>query len=203
MSKHSLKYNVNQRKFSLKFIFYIFVLLDLMLYFSISPDIFGQLLIWELFTFLGLLIGMRGQVRYKELVYDLIAIRQDPQYNDNEDLRGFRLARHIDHACIEWDLWYQEQQHKNKNKKEVKNNMSKLIIDEVVWKQIGYALVGLWGLFGLVLAYILDMFLFHWVLIIFITGAWEILDVLVLFYIHYIFLADIITEKEIAELIKD
>ena len=208
MSKHSLKYNVNQRKFSLKFIFYLFVLLDLMLYFSIPLGIFGQLLIWEIFTFLGLLIGMRGQVRYKELVWDLIAIRQDPQYNDKEELRGFRLARHIDHACIEWDLWYQEQQHKNNNnnKKEVKNNMSKLIIDEVVWKQIGYTLVGLWGLFGLVLAYILDIFLFHWVLIIFITGAWELLDVFVLFYIHYIFIeyeGAILDNEAIEELLKD
>ena len=136
---------------------------------------------------------MRGQVRYKELVYDLIAIRQDPQYNDKEELRGFKLARHIDHACIEWDLWYQEQQNKsikNKPKKEVKKKMGKLIIDEIVWKQLGYMLVGLWGLFGLVLAYLLDIFLFHWVLIIFITGAWEIIDIFVLFYLHYIFKLD-------------
>ena len=209
MSKHGLKYNVNQRKFSLKFIIYLFLLLDLMLYFNIPFNIFGQLIGWEIFTFMGLLMGMRGQVRYRELVWDLIAIRNDPQYNDKEELRGFRLARHIDHACIEWDLWHQEQQIKidkkkknlpvpgdgkkkhnsvkKKKKKEVKKRMSRLIIDEVVWKQIGYALIGIWGLFGLVLAYILDIFTFHWVLIIFITGAWEIIDLFVLFYLHYIF----------------
>lgn len=82
--------------------------------------------------------------------------------------------------------------------------MSKLIIDEVVWKQLGYMLVGIWGLFGLVLAYILDIFIFHWILIIFITGVWELLDIFVLFYLHYVFkLNEIISKKEIAELIKE
>lgn len=210
MSKHGLKYNVNQRKFSLKFIIYLFVLLDLMLYFNIPFNIFGQLLMWEIFTFMGLLIGMRGQVRYRELVWDLIAIRNDPQYNDKEELRGFKLARHIDHACIEWDLWYQEQQIKisKKNKKTpgklidlpnklpgekktknlgVKKSMSKLIIDEVVWKQIGYSLVSVWELFMPVIALILEGLNFHWIIILFLVGAWGIFGALVMFYIHYVF----------------
>lgn len=120
MSKHSIRYNINQRKFSLKFILYLFIMIDILLYFNIETFIFFQVMGWELFTFMGLLIGMRGQVRYRELVYDLIAIRQDPKYNDKEELRGFKLARHIDHACIEWDLWFQEQQHKSTKKLDLK-----------------------------------------------------------------------------------
>lgn len=217
MSKHSLKYNINQRKFSLKFIVYLFILIDVMLFFSIPSAIYLQLLGWELFTFLGLLIGMRGQVRYKELVYDLIAIRQDPQYNDAEDLRGFRLARHIDHACIEWDLWYQEQQHKsnkNNNKKIIINKeektMSIIVWDEVVMKQFGYMIIGLWELFFPVVAFFLEGLNFHIVWIVFITGAWMIFGLFVWFYLHYIFKLDPeertlypkITDPEIAELIK-
>lgn len=209
MSKHSFKYNVNQRKFSLKFIIYLFILLDLLLFFNVSFDVFWQLIGWELFTFLGLLIGTRGQVRYRELVYDLIAIRQDPQYNDREELRGFKLARHIDHACIEWDLWYQEQQNKidkKSNKKQkiltVKKKTKKfkeenimsenekktlLIWDETVWKQFGYSLVAIWEIAMPMVAYFLSLINWHWVIILFIGGVWEIFGLFVWFYLHYIF----------------
>lgn len=122
MSKHSFTYNINQRKYSLKFIIYIFILFDILLSYYVSFPILYIIIGWEVSVILGLLIGMRGQARYRELVYDLIAIRKDPRYNSKEELRGFKLARHIDHAMIEYDLWWQKSEARNiksniKNKK--------------------------------------------------------------------------------------
>lgn len=60
-------------------------------------------------------------------------------------------------------------------------------IDEIVWKQFGYMIVGIWGLFGLVIIYLLGIIELPLVFIIFLTGTWELIDVFILFYIHYIF----------------
>lgn len=62
-----------------------------------------------------------------------------------------------------------------------------MIIDEVVWKQLGYTLVAVWGFLGLALLdYLLSLPLSPlWTITI--EGIWYSVDGLILFYIHYIF----------------
>ena len=149
MSKHSFTYNINQRKYSLKFIIYIFILFDILLSYYMPFPLLYIIIGWEVSVILGLLIGMRGQARYRELVYDLIAIRKDPRYNNKEELRGFKLARHIDHACIEYDLWYNENEErkfklKRKDKKKTKKFGGKINMKEKTIIEILRAVAGIW-----------------------------------------------------------
>lgn len=65
---------------------------------------------------------------------------------------------------------------------------SLLVLDETVWKQIGYMVVGIWGflgvgLFDLLINFLVLSMLWVWV----VTGIWYCLDVFIFFYIHYVF----------------
>ena len=153
MSKHSFSYNINQRKYSLKYILYLFILFDIMLSYYIPFGVLWVVIGWELAVSLGLLIGLRGNARYRDLVYDLMAIRMDPKYKNKEELRGHRLIRHIDRAMIEYDL-YLERQNKIyfKNKKKTKNlrgENSKMKSEMI--KDLWYLLASIWAASGLML----------------------------------------------------
>ena len=197
ISRHSLSYNLNQRKYNLKFFIYVFILFDILLAVYVPFFILWIIIGWEVSVFLGILIGLKGQGRYRELVYELIAIRRDPKYNDKESLRGHKLARHIDNAIIEYDIWFDNygDLHKfkeNNSKKIIKNKKKKrgrrlLIWDDVVEKQAGYALVGILGILGLGFAYLMALVEWHWIIIFVLAGIWEILDGFLFFYIHYVF----------------
>ncbi len=189
MSKHNITYNLNQRKYSLKFIIYLFILFDILLLFQATLEIFWLVVSWEVMVFFGILIGLRAQRIYKDLFFDLLAIRKNPKYNNKEDLRGFRLVRAIDHATIEHDLWMSEQEakdHKLKNKIK-KGGGKRMLWDDVVKKQAGYSLIAILALFGVVFGFILDSTDLHWILVIALSGTWEIVDIFLFFYIHYIF----------------
>ena len=218
MSNLTLKAAFKEDKFNLKTVSVLFILVDLFLAGSIELIFFFYLVLYQISLILALMFGLRGQGKYKTMMLSLQSIARNRDLTTDE--REARLVNGIHHHCLELGYIYEERNksyglftHKKRNlptpgtgkkkdpgtKKtknlEVKKTMSKLIIDEVVWKQLGYMLVGLWGLFGLVLAYILDIFLFHWILIIFITGAWEIVNVFILFYLHYIFNLEPITDS--------
>ena len=202
MSKHSFSYNLNQGKYSLKFIIYLFLLLDVMLFFSIPFEIFGNVVSWEVLVFGGMLIGIRVQGRYKEMVYDMIALRQDPKYDRKEDLRGHRMIRLIDRMMIDYDLYLEKQNKKHKktikkknsflgflkNSKNKKKGGRKIMLwDRIVQKQAGYALIAILGVLDLGLTYLLAIVGWHWILIFVIAGIWGILDGFLFFYIHYVF----------------
>ena len=110
MSRQSFRFGLNQQKYSLKFIIYLFLLLDLVLFFNFPFAIFRKVLEWEVVLLIGLFLGIRGQARYKQLVMDLFTIRKDPQYDKDEDLRGHALKRLIDHASMEYDIWFSKTQ---------------------------------------------------------------------------------------------
>lgn len=202
MSKHSFNYNLNQGKYSLKFIIYLFLLLDVMLFFSIPFEIFGDVITWELLVFGGMLIGLRVQGRYKEIVYDMIALRKDPKYNKKEDLRGHRLIRLIDRIMIDYDL-YLENQNKKYEKKikkhKKKRGDKRMLWDDIVKKQAGYSLIAILALFGVVFGFILDSTDLHWILVIALSGTWEIVDIFLFFYIHYIFNIEIPAKAPMSE----
>lgn len=62
-----------------------------------------------------------------------------------------------------------------------------MIFDDIVFKQLGYTIVGIWLLFGPVIGYLLSLLDIHLIIIIFLAGSWEIVDAFIFFYIHYVF----------------
>lgn len=151
---------------------------------------------WEISIFVGLIIGLKAQARYREFVYDMIALRKDPKYNDKEALRGHRLIRLIDRIMIDYDLYLE-----NQNKKFIKSTKKQrgekiLIYDVIVKKQLGYALVAILALCGFAVGYVLALIPSHWILVFVIGGIWEILDTFLFFYIHYVFNIEPVTKPE-------
>ncbi len=199
MSKHSFSYNLNQRKYSLKFIIYLFIILDILLYFNIPFNIFGNIMGWQISIFAGLIIGLKAQARYREFVYDMIALRKDPKYNEKEDLRGHRLIRLIDRIMIDYDM-YLENQNRKFTKSTKKRGERSTIFDNIVKKQLGYALIAILALCGFAFGYVLALIPLHWILVFVLSGIWEILDTFLFFYIHYVFNIEPVTRtKKIAE----
>ena len=190
MSKHSLRYNLNQRKYSLKFIIYLFILFDILLFFQAPLHIFWLVIGWESAVFFGILIGLRGQARYREIVEDFIAIRKDPYFNKKEELRGFKMVRHMDHVMIEYDLWMSEQEAKtrNINKKKTKNKIiikgGKIMKTEAIKELLAW--VGAWIIAG---GIVLDEALYlsgislPWIIAI--TFLWISGDFLYFWYLRY------------------
>ncbi len=199
MSNLSLKAAFKEDKFNLKTIVILFILVDLsILPIFIALDVMIQflyLLLYQVSVIFALMAGLRGQGKYKAMMLSLQSIARNRDLSIDE--RESRLVNGIHHHCLELGYIYEERNEeyglfkstikevpkKTKNK-EVKKRM---IWDEVVWKQFGYLIVGVWGLFGFVLWLFLDTLGLHWALIIFLTGAWEFVDAFILFYLHYIF----------------
>jgi len=61
-----------------------------------------------------------------------------------------------------------------------------MFFDEKLWKQLGYMVVGIWGLFSPALAIFLGELNFHWAIVLFLTGSWVFIDAFMLaIIIHY------------------
>lgn len=211
MSNLSLKAAVKEDKFNLKVIFTLFFLIDLFLYPIFADRLleFFYLVMFQLSLLVSLLYGLRGQGKYKNVMISLQSIARNRDMDVDE--RESRLVSMIHHACLELGFVYEERNEeyglfkftkKNvtkktkiiKNDNNVKGGCKKLsllgsllVIDEVVLKQIGYMVVGIWGVFSPVIAMLLAELNFHWALILFLTGTWVFVDIFILFYIHYIF----------------
>ena len=65
-----------------------------------------------------------------------------------------------------------------------------MFFDEKLWKELGLTIVGIWGLFGAVLGYLLSLIQWHVVWIIFIVGSWELIDLFILGIILHFFNID-------------
>ncbi len=202
MSNLSLKAAFREDKFNLKTIAVLFILVDLSIVsIFIGLNIMVQflyLLLYQVSLIFALMVGLRGQGKYKAMMLSLQSIARNRDLSIDE--REKRLVNGIHHHCLELGYIYEERNeeyglfkfnHKKKEEvpKKTKNlgGRKRMIWDEVVWKQFGYMIVGIWGLFGFVLWLFLDTLGLHWALIIFLAGAWEFIDVFILFYIHYVF----------------
>ena len=168
-------------------------------------EVIFWLAIYQATIIVSLMAGLRGQGRYKRAMGELQSIARDKSLTVDE--REHRLVMQVHHTMLELGYIYVERNEsyglnyftkeskekkegqviKKTKKKEVKKKMSKLIIDEIVWKQIGYTLVSIWMLFDPVIAYWLLSLELHWVIIAFLIGTWGIIGAFVLFYIHYAF----------------
>ena len=203
----SMKSAMNDQKYNLKMVFGLFILLDLFL----LPIVIEDHLWSELFYFLiyqssilvALMYGLRGQGKYREWMLELGMIARNLGLDKDE--RDTRLISLINHACLELGFIAEQRNEeyginhfnkfnkkqvtkKTKNKKKkVKNQMEITWIDEVVWKQIGYALVGIWGFLGFAVLEWIHALGFSAFWIIALVGMWYVIDALALFYIHYVF----------------
>jgi len=213
----TMKAAVKDPKYNLKMICGLFLLLDLFLLpIVIEGNLWTMLfyfIIYQVSLLVALIYGLRGQGKYREWMLELGMIARNLGLDRDE--RDTRLISLINHACLELGF-IAEQRNKeyginNFNKKQVtkktkKNNlkvkkkMEIVWLDEVVWKQIGYALVGIWGFLGVgILEWIhaLGISVF-WIITL--IGTWYVCDALVLFYIHYVFKLPQIEAKPIEKI---
>ena len=196
MSKHSTKFVLKEDKFNLKTIIYFFILIDLSLIpFGVWEALF-YITIYQATIIVSLMVGLKGQGRYKQAMGELQSIARDRSLT--VDQREHMLVQGVHHYCLELGTIYLERnkkQFKNVTKKTKNKEVKKRMIwDEVVWKQFGYMLVGVWGFLGVAL---FEMLISFWVLTPFwvftITGIWYCVDVFIFFYIHYAFNIEPIT----------
>lgn len=211
MSRHSTKFVLKEDKFNLKAIIYFFILVDL----SLVPfgvwEALWYLAIYQATIIVSLMVGLRGQGRYKQAMGELQSVAR----NDNltVDEREHILVQGIHHYCLELGFFYDERNKKyglfkkkteengnsklsleikNKNKKtKILRREKRMRIDEIVWKQVGYMIVGVWGFLGVAL---LELLMNVWVLsplwIVTIEGIYYVINAFILFYVHYIFKLD-------------
>jgi len=212
MSNLSIKAAFREDKFNLKMIMMLFIMLDFFLY-PIFNDLnitnqFFYLVLFEVSLLLSLMYGLRGQGRYKQMMVQLQSIALNTDMTMEE--REARLVGLIHHACLELGHIYEERNIKYRlfTKKNEKFKIDKKVkggkimkIDEIVWKQIGYSIVGIWGVAGILILDILYTLNLRPLWITAILGVWYILDAFIGFYIHYIFKLEAL-KTEIKEEIK-
>jgi len=161
MSKHSLRYTFNENKFNLKTIIYLFILIDFFLAFVVPFIIVISLIGYEASMIIGLMIGLKGQNKFKVFMFELRGLVDDPKYNKDEELRGHLLKQKVYHACLEWGMWFEKrlEEYGLDFKKKLKNLMEVIKrMDDFMLKEIMRFIAGLWAGFGLIFLDILIMF---------------------------------------------
>lgn len=194
MSKHSLSYTINEIKYNLKTIIYLFILIDIFLATLIPLSRLWIIIGYEVSILLGLMLGLRGQGRFKDVMYELKAIANDPRFDNNEALRGHSLKQQIRHACLEYNIWWEKQESlppkhlKTKIKKKRKNLMEVIKrMDDRILEAIGLWLVSILAIFTLVLGEWLYLIGVSGFWILFILAAWDLTDALLLIIIIFYF----------------
>ena len=205
MSNLTVKAASKVQQFNIKTIAIIFSLLDLFLLPVVmdNPVIakdFFYFIVYQVTIILGLFVGLRGQGRYKAMMIELRSVASNKDFDPDE--RDAILVPLIHHACLELGISAEKRNKeyglftKNvtkktkiiKNDNNVKRGEKKMIWDEVVWKQFGYMIVGVWGFVGvLLLDLLVNLWNFSLLSIITIEGIWYVVDAFIFFYIHYIF----------------
>ena len=204
MSNLSVKAAAKVQQFNIKSFVIIFALLDLFLLPVVldNPAIikdFFYFVIYQITIILGLFVGLRGQGRYKAMMIELRSVASNRDFDPDE--RDAILVPLIHHACLELGLSAEKRNEKYGlfNKKSYSNEKvpkktknlggeKRMIWDEVVWKQFGYMIVGVWGFVGvLLLDLLINLWSFSPLSIITIEGIWYVIDAFIFFYIHYIF----------------
>ena len=204
MSNLSIKAAAKVQQFNIKTIVIIFSLLDLFLLPVVmeNPVLvkdYFYFMIYQVTIILGLFVGLRGQGRYKAMMIELRAVASNRDFDPDE--RDAILVPLIHHACLELGINAEERNKKyglfkkkimnseKVPKKTKKNEVKKRMIwDDIVWKQFGYLIVGVWGFAGiLLLDFLVNFWDFSMLSIITIEGIWYCLDGFIFFYIHYVF----------------
>lgn len=174
----SMGYNLARPQYSLKYIIMMFILFDIVLWFAgvgmlVMNIIFG----FEISNIIGLLMGLRGQAKYREFIFGLRIVADDHKYDNKEELRGHLLKQQIRYACIEHDIWMLKSTKNNSIKKKTikikrgdKRKMNDKTIIEImrtvasIWLTLG---LGLWDflfLLGLRFLWIIVIVGIFWIL---------------------------------------
>ena len=209
MSNLSVKAAAKVQQFNIKTIVIIFSLLDLFLLPVVmeNPVLvkdYFYFIIYQVTIILGLFVGLRGQGRYKAMMIELRSVASNRDFDPDE--RDAILVPLIHHACLELGISAEKRNEeyglfKSKKKNMLESSIKKvpkktknlevkkrMIWDEVVWKQFGYMIVGVWGFIGvLLLDLLVNLWDFSLLSIITIEGIWYVVDAFIFFYIHYIF----------------
>lgn len=88
-----------EKRFSLKTLIYIFILIDLFLIFYIDFMVLLYLIGYEMSLIVGFLIGVRGQGRFMQIMLNLEGIARNKKQSIDE--REHRLVMAIHHSCME------------------------------------------------------------------------------------------------------
>jgi len=123
MSKHSLRFVIKEDKFNIRTIIYFFILIDL----SLLPfgiwDLLWSVALYQASIIVSLMVGLRGQGRYKKAMSELQSIARNNSLTGDE--RAHMLVQGIHHYCLELGFFYEE---RNKEYGLFKKNRNKTVI---------------------------------------------------------------------------
>ena len=164
---------LGEKKFSLSTIIWLFILLDISIFFYVDFIVIFILIITEISWFIGLSLGLRGQGHAKIAMFKLLSIADDPKYDDHEELRGHKLKQQIRHDVLEYDAWWMKKsiKKKTKNKRGVTMALKEKTIIEIM-----RAIALMWVSFGLGLTDILIYFGLSPLWIMAIVGVYYVID---------------------------
>lgn len=147
---------MNGKRFSITTIIYLFILLDIIVFYYAGLTILFILIMNEASWIFGLLLGLKGQSKFGIVMHKLLSITDDPKYNDFEELRGHKIKQQIRHDCLEYDFWFLK--NKEKIKKKTKNFGGKFKMKIEAIRDLLYWLGGIIIGIGLILDDILIMY---------------------------------------------
>ena len=172
--------SINENRFSLRNIIYLFILLDIFLLYYVGIKTVIMLVAYEATMIFGLLLGLRGQGKFKQIMINLEGIARNKKLSVDE--REHRLVMGIHHHFLELGYLYEERNkeyglHKKKQKK-TKNNrgVKSMALKEKTIIEIMRAIAGMWLFLGLGLMDILIYVGLSPLWIIAIVGIFEIVD---------------------------
>ena len=169
-----------RNRFNIRTIIYLFILIDLFLIYYVTIKIILMLISYEGAIIITLLLGLRGQGRFKEIMTDLEGIARNKKITVDE--REHELVMGVHHYFLELGYLYEERNkeyglHKKKLKK-TKNNrgVKNMALKEQTIIEILRAIAGMWLFLGLGLLDILMYFGLSPLWILAIVGIFEIAD---------------------------
>ena len=98
--------SINENRFSLRNIIYLFILLDIFLLYYVGIKTVIMLLAYEATMIFGLLLGLRGQGKFKQVMINLEGIARNKKLSVDE--REHRLVMGIHHHFLELGYLYEE-----------------------------------------------------------------------------------------------
>ena len=104
---------MNGKKFNINTIIYLFILIDIFLFYQVGFQVLYILVGYQASLIIGLFLGLRGQGHHKYIMYKLLSLADDPKFDEFEELRDHRIKQQIRYDSLEYDFW--DIKHKIKN----------------------------------------------------------------------------------------
>ena len=172
--------SINENRFSLRNIIYLFILLDIFLLYYVGIEPVMMLVAYEATLIFGLLLGLRGQGKFKQIMINLEGIARNKKLSIDE--REHKLVMGVHHHFLELGYLYEERNkeyglHKKKQKKtKNKRGVKSMALKEKTIIEIMRAIALMWVSFGLGLTDILIYFGLSPLWIMAIVGVYYVID---------------------------